>query len=67
MTKALLRTSGDFSVARDLLLDPSSVPGPFWIHDDDALLLSGDPDMRQQLQEKYGEENVAKRIIFLEV
>lgn len=67
VTKALLRTSGDFSVARDLLLDPSSVPGPFWIHDDDALLLSGDPVMLQQLQQKYGEVNVAKRIMFLEV
>ncbi|XP_032405192.1 LOW QUALITY PROTEIN: telomeric repeat-binding factor 2-interacting protein 1 [Xiphophorus hellerii] len=67
VTKALLKTSGDFTAAADLLLNPSSVSEPFWSRNDDSLLLSADPVSRQNLQEKYGEENVAKRIVFLEV
>uniref|UniRef100_A0AAQ5Y7V3 Telomeric repeat-binding factor 2-interacting protein 1 n=1 Tax=Amphiprion ocellaris TaxID=80972 RepID=A0AAQ5Y7V3_AMPOC len=67
VTKALLKTSGDFTAALDLLLNPSSISGPFWNRCDDNLLLSVDPVVRQQLQEKYGEESVAKRIVFLEV
>lgn len=67
MTKALLKTSGDFTAAADLLLNRSSVSEPFWSRNDDSLLLSADPVGRQKLQEKYGEENVAKRIVFLEV
>lgn len=67
MTKALLKTSGDFSAALDLLLNPFSVSGPFWKRSDDGLLLSADPVVRQQLQERYGEEKVAKRIMFLEL
>uniref|UniRef100_A0A3B5R5J1 Telomeric repeat-binding factor 2-interacting protein 1 n=1 Tax=Xiphophorus maculatus TaxID=8083 RepID=A0A3B5R5J1_XIPMA len=67
VTKALLKTSGDFTAAADLLLNPSSVSEPFWSRNDDSLLLSADPVGRQKLQEKYGEENVAKRIVFLEV
>lgn len=67
MTKALLKTSGDFSAALDLLLNPFSTSGPFWDRCDDNLLLSADPVVRQQLQDKYSEEDVAKRIVFLEV
>lgn len=67
MTKALLKTSGDFTAALDLLLNPSSVSIRIWTHHDDDLLLSSDPAACQKLQEKYGEENVAKRIVFLEV
>lgn len=66
VTKALLKTSGDFSLALDLLSNPS-VSVPLWNRHDDSLLLSADPDVLQQLQEKYGEENVAKRMVFLEV
>ncbi|XP_012736850.2 LOW QUALITY PROTEIN: telomeric repeat-binding factor 2-interacting protein 1 [Fundulus heteroclitus] len=66
VTKALLKTSGDFAAAADLLLNPSSVSAAFWIRRDDGLLRSADPVVRQKLQEKYGEENVAKRILFLE-
>ncbi|KAM7005793.1 telomeric repeat-binding factor 2-interacting protein 1 [Tautogolabrus adspersus] len=66
VTKALLRTSGDFSAALDLLLNPSSISGPFWDRHDDDLLLSADPVVRQQLQGKYGEDDLAKRIVFLE-
>lgn len=67
MTKALLKTSGEFSAALDLLLNTGSVSGPFWTRSDDRLLLSGDPANRQQLQEKYSEEGLAKRIVFLDV
>lgn len=67
MTKALLKTSGDFSAALDLLSDPSSFSGPLWKRCDDTLLCSADPAVRQQLQEEFGEEEVAKRILFLEV
>uniref|UniRef100_A0A3P8Q6G2 Telomeric repeat-binding factor 2-interacting protein 1 n=1 Tax=Astatotilapia calliptera TaxID=8154 RepID=A0A3P8Q6G2_ASTCA len=67
VTKALLKTSGDFSAAKDLLLNPPSISGPFWNRCDDRLLLSAEPISIQRLQEKYGEEMVAKRIVFLEV
>lgn len=67
MTKALLKTSGDFTAALNLLLNPSCVSGPFWNRRDDSLVLSQDPAVRRELQEKYGEEGVAKRIMFLEV
>ncbi|XP_073324596.1 telomeric repeat-binding factor 2-interacting protein 1 [Pagrus major] len=67
VTKVLLKTSGEFSAALDLLLNPVSISGPFWTRSDDRLLLSGDPLNRQQLQEKYGEEGLAKRVVFLEV
>ncbi|XP_042351637.1 telomeric repeat-binding factor 2-interacting protein 1 [Plectropomus leopardus] len=67
VTKALLKTSGDFSAALEQLLNPSTNSGPLWSRSDDSLLLSADPVVRQQLQEKYGEEGVAKRIMFLEV
>ncbi|KAJ4927405.1 hypothetical protein JOQ06_015136 [Pogonophryne albipinna] len=66
VTKALLRTSGDFSAALKHLLNPSSALGPLWCRSDDGLLLSGDPGVRQKLQEKYSEEGVAKRVAFLE-
>ncbi|KAF1391862.1 hypothetical protein PFLUV_G00046460 [Perca fluviatilis] len=67
VTKALLKTSGDFSAALDQLLNRCSIPRPLWNRCDDSLLLSADPVVRQQLQEKYSEEDVAKRIVFLEV
>lgn len=60
-------TSGDFSATLNLLSNPSSFSGPFWNHHDDSLLLSADPVARQQLQEKYSEEDLAKRVVFLEV
>lgn len=67
MTKALLKTSGDFSAALQLLLSPSSFMGPFWNRHDDSLLRSADPEVRQELLDKYGEEGVAKRLMFLDV
>ncbi|XP_011612302.2 telomeric repeat-binding factor 2-interacting protein 1 [Takifugu rubripes] len=66
VTKALLKTSGDFSEARLLLLNPLS-SRPRWHCCDDDLLVSGDAAIREQLRDKYGEEVVAKRIVFLEL
>ncbi|KAG7262848.1 hypothetical protein CRUP_032932 [Coryphaenoides rupestris] len=65
VTKALLKTSGDFSAALALLMKPDSATGPFWGRCDDGLLLTSDPEARQQLQERYGEQGVAKRLVFL--
>ncbi|KAM8914748.1 telomeric repeat-binding factor 2-interacting protein 1 isoform 1-T2 [Spinachia spinachia] len=67
VTKALLKTSGDFSAALDQLLNPTPPSGPVWNRYDDSLLFSANPGVRHQLREKYGEQDVAKRIIFLEV
>ncbi|XP_064823554.1 telomeric repeat-binding factor 2-interacting protein 1 isoform X2 [Oncorhynchus masou masou] len=67
VTKALLKNSGDVSAA---LTDPLMMPnvgngvhqGPQWERHDDRLLLSADPS---ELQNKFGEEGVAKRMAFL--
>ncbi|XP_071017857.1 telomeric repeat-binding factor 2-interacting protein 1 [Oncorhynchus clarkii lewisi] len=67
VTKALLKNSGDVSAA---LRDPLMMPnvgngvqqGPRWERHDDRLLLSADPS---ELQNKFGEEGVAKRMAFL--
>ncbi|XP_074547506.1 telomeric repeat-binding factor 2-interacting protein 1 isoform X2 [Halichoeres trimaculatus] len=67
VTKALLKASGDFSAALNLLMNPGCTSGPIWDRHDDNLLLAADPEIRQQLQEKYGEEALVKRILFLEV
>ncbi|XP_034022100.1 telomeric repeat-binding factor 2-interacting protein 1 isoform X2 [Thalassophryne amazonica] len=67
VTMALLRSSGDVGTARHLLSDPSYTLGPQWSAHDDSLLRSGDSAARQQLVQKYGEEEVAKRMVFLEV
>ncbi|XP_030230570.1 telomeric repeat-binding factor 2-interacting protein 1 isoform X2 [Gadus morhua] len=66
VTKALLKTSGDFSSALALLLRPDSARGPFWSQSDDRLLMTSDSEARQQLQKRYGEQGVAKRLVFLE-
>lgn len=67
VTKALLKTSGDFAEAHNLLLDLPPSSGILWKCSDDDHLISGDPALRLQLQEKYGEELVAKRVVFLEL
>ncbi|KAK0147210.1 Telomeric repeat-binding factor 2-interacting protein 1 [Merluccius polli] len=66
VTKALLKTSGDFSAALALLVNPTSARGPFWSRRDDRLLLTSDPKAHRQLQKRYGEQGVAKRLVFLE-
>lgn len=66
VTKALLKTSGDFSEARLLLLNSLS-SRLRWHCCDDDLLMSGDAAIQEQLRDKYGEEVVAKRIMFLEL
>ncbi|KAJ7994536.1 hypothetical protein DPEC_G00250490 [Dallia pectoralis] len=68
ITKALLKNSGDVSAA---LQDPLIVAnlgggawqGPRWERHDDRLLLSGD---LSELQKKFGEKGVARRLAFLD-
>lgn len=67
MTKALLKTSGDFCAAFHLLMNPTRFSGPFWNRSDDSRLRSGDPVVRQQLRDKYGDAELVKRIGFLEL
>ncbi|XP_061639942.1 telomeric repeat-binding factor 2-interacting protein 1 isoform X2 [Phyllopteryx taeniolatus] len=67
VTKALLKASGDVSAASRLLSDPVSFCVPLWNRRDDSFLLSADPAAFRQLQGKYGEEGVAKRMVFLNV
>lgn len=67
MTKAVLKTSGDFPKAHDLLLDLQPSSGTLWQCNNDNRLISGEPAVRLQLQEKFGEELLAKRVVFLEL
>ncbi|KAJ3602319.1 hypothetical protein NHX12_030078 [Muraenolepis orangiensis] len=65
VTKALLKTSGDFSSALALLLNPASAQGPPWSRRHDRLLLTSDPKAHRQLRKRYGEQSVARRLAFL--
>lgn len=67
VTKAILKASGDLILARELLLNLSSFSGPTWTRTEDQNLSSTDPSVREQLMSKYGEEGVAKRLMFLEL
>ncbi|KAK7915700.1 hypothetical protein WMY93_011461 [Mugilogobius chulae] len=67
VTKALLKASGDVALALEILQEPSSFSGPVWTQTDDQRLCSSDSQMRQDLLTKYGEEGVAKRLMFLEM
>ncbi|XP_067254619.1 telomeric repeat-binding factor 2-interacting protein 1 [Chanodichthys erythropterus] len=67
VTKALLKASGDLISARVYLLDgyEHEVHGPLWNHLDDEILLLADPYELEQLQSKFGEEEVTRRRAFL--
>ncbi|XP_030634134.1 telomeric repeat-binding factor 2-interacting protein 1 [Chanos chanos] len=67
VTKALLKTSGDVSLALGYLLEGCDrvTDGPLWTRQDDQILLSADRS-EPLLLEKYGEERVTKRIAFLQ-
>ncbi|KAK7915701.1 hypothetical protein WMY93_011462 [Mugilogobius chulae] len=67
VTKALLKASGDVALALEILQNPSSFSGPVWTGTDDQRLCSSDSQIRQDLLTKYGEEGVAKRLMFLEM
>ncbi|KAM9813924.1 telomeric repeat-binding factor 2-interacting protein 1 [Neosynchiropus ocellatus] len=67
VTKALLQMSGDFSEALALLTGSLSAPPPLWTRHDDQLLRAADPQARSRLQRRYGEQSVAKRMLFLGV
>ncbi|XP_052395077.1 telomeric repeat-binding factor 2-interacting protein 1 isoform X1 [Carassius gibelio] len=67
VTKALWKASGDLARAQVYLLDgyERELHGPVWTLLDDDILLSADPDELEQLQSKYGEEEVTRRRDFL--
>uniref|UniRef100_A0AAV2M4F7 Telomeric repeat-binding factor 2-interacting protein 1 n=1 Tax=Knipowitschia caucasica TaxID=637954 RepID=A0AAV2M4F7_KNICA len=66
VTKSLLKASGDVALAFEILRNPSCFSGPVWTQVDNQRLSSMDPEARQDLLTKYGEESVAKRMLFLE-
>lgn len=67
VTKALLKASGDFKRARVYLLNGYNheTHGPLWTRLDDETLLVADPYELEQLQSKFGEEEVTRRKSFL--
>ncbi|XP_073700829.1 telomeric repeat-binding factor 2-interacting protein 1 [Garra rufa] len=69
VTKALWKASGDLARAQAYLLDgyDHEIHGPVWTHLDDEILLLADPYELEQLQSKYGKEEVTRRRDFLTV
>ncbi|XP_016117060.1 telomeric repeat-binding factor 2-interacting protein 1-like isoform X1 [Sinocyclocheilus grahami] len=67
VTKALWKASGDLARAQAYLQDgyDHEIHGPVWTHLDDEILLLADPYELEQLQSKYGEEEVTRRRDFL--
>ncbi|XP_077083114.1 telomeric repeat-binding factor 2-interacting protein 1 [Siphateles boraxobius] len=67
VTKALLKASGDLARARVYLIDgyEQEIHGPLWNHLDDEVLLLADSYELEQLQSKFGEEEVSRRRAFL--
>ncbi|KAL0159572.1 hypothetical protein M9458_043297, partial [Cirrhinus mrigala] len=67
VTKALWKASGDLARAQAYLLDgyDHEIHGPVWTHLDDEILLLADPYELEQLQSKYGKEEVTRRRDFL--
>nr|XP_055074296.1 telomeric repeat-binding factor 2-interacting protein 1 [Misgurnus anguillicaudatus] len=67
VTKALLMANGDLVKAQVYLVEghDSETHGPLWTSQDDEILLQADPYELEQLQTKYGEEDVSMRRIFL--
>uniref|UniRef100_W5K9C2 Telomeric repeat-binding factor 2-interacting protein 1 n=1 Tax=Astyanax mexicanus TaxID=7994 RepID=W5K9C2_ASTMX len=65
--KALLKASGDVTLARWYLLNgyKAEVHGPIWTRHDDEVLLSAGSSELDQLREKFGEDRVLKRAEFL--
>ncbi|KAG1933679.1 telomeric repeat-binding factor 2-interacting protein 1-like [Pimephales promelas] len=67
VTKALLKASGDLARARVYLIDgyDQEIHGPLWNHLDDEVLLLADSYELEQLQLKFGVEEVSRRRAFL--
>ncbi|XP_073792525.1 telomeric repeat-binding factor 2-interacting protein 1 isoform X2 [Danio rerio] len=67
VTKALLKASGDLKRAQVFLLNgyDHETHGPLWTRLDDETLLAADPYELEQLQSKFGEEEVTRRKSFL--
>lgn len=65
VTKALLKTSGDLTLAQCHLLQ-GTLSKPLWSQKEDQLLLSADPISKCQLEKRYGKESVSARFSFLQ-
>lgn len=67
--RALLKASGDVTLARSYLLKGYNRKehGPLWTRGDDEVLLLADPSDLEQLIEKYGADRVSNRRRFLQV
>ncbi|KAG8436199.1 hypothetical protein GDO86_007344 [Hymenochirus boettgeri] len=66
VTQALLKNNGEMASTRIFLRTGSRTDGyPIWIKKDDLDLQNEDADTRQRLIQKYGADNVAKRVAFL--
>lgn len=67
VTKALLKASGDLARARVYLINgyEQEIHGPLWNHLDDEVLMLADSYELEQLQSKFGEEEVIRRRAFL--
>lgn len=65
--KALLKASGDVTLAQSYLLNgyKAEVHGPIWTRRDDEVLLTAGSSELDQLREKFGEDRVLKRAEFL--
>uniref|UniRef100_A0AAY4AYT1 Telomeric repeat-binding factor 2-interacting protein 1 n=1 Tax=Denticeps clupeoides TaxID=299321 RepID=A0AAY4AYT1_9TELE len=66
VTKVLLKTSGDVTLALRCLLEGHN-SGPLWTCSDDELLLSGDHHSISKLRQIYGEAGVSDRMAFLQI
>ncbi|XP_053325656.1 telomeric repeat-binding factor 2-interacting protein 1 [Spea bombifrons] len=66
VTQALLKNSGEVGSTRCFLRTGSRPDGyPIWLRNDDLDLEKEDPKIQKRLINKYGADNVAKRVAFL--
>ncbi|OCT62022.1 telomeric repeat-binding factor 2-interacting protein 1 isoform X1 [Xenopus laevis] len=66
VTQALLKNNGELSATRHFLRTGSRPDGfPIWIRKDDLDLQKADAETQKRLIQKYGSDNVAKRVAFL--
>uniref|UniRef100_A0A8C5PCB4 Telomeric repeat-binding factor 2-interacting protein 1 n=1 Tax=Leptobrachium leishanense TaxID=445787 RepID=A0A8C5PCB4_9ANUR len=66
VTQALLKNNGEVGSTRHFLRTGSRPDGyPIWVRKDDLDLEEEDPTSHERLVQKYGAENVAKRMAFL--
>ncbi|KAE8574753.1 hypothetical protein XENTR_v10003562 [Xenopus tropicalis] len=66
VTQALLKNNGELAATRHFLQTGSRPDGyPIWVRKDDLDLQKDDAETLKRLIQKYGADNVAKRVAFL--